>query len=155
MVITEKKKTFWFYFRIVIVVLGYINGVTVITKSASETVDIPGYIWLVSTIFMLFIWPLMLLLVVGVQAINPRSAKIWRKPSWNLSPFLFSEPLQFLHMGGFFFLAGGLGYATATPFVGIGLAPVALAITFSGLGILLGIRICMMVFSKKMATDKE
>jgi len=50
-----------------------------------------------------------MLFVVGIQAVNPRSASVWRYPSWSINPFLLKEPLQFFHFGGYYFLALGVG----------------------------------------------
>ena len=50
-----------------------------------------------------------LLFVIGMQAVNPWSAKVWNKPSWAANPFSFSQPCQFFHLAAWFFMASGVG----------------------------------------------
>lgn len=45
-----------------------------------------------------------MLLVVGLQAINPQSAGVWTKPNWYVNPFSLKQPLQFFHLMGFYFI---------------------------------------------------
>jgi hypothetical protein len=45
--------------------------------------------------------------VVGLQAINSRSAAVWTKPDWRVNPFSLKQPLQFFHMTGFTALSPG------------------------------------------------
>lgn len=94
-----------------------------------------------------------LLFVFGIQAINPQSAKVWRRPSWALNPFNFQEPLQFFHLGAYVGLADGIvtfarvAYSS-TPFYAEALVPLVI-----GLGILVGLQITMVVFRSKMTRD--
>jgi hypothetical protein len=50
-----------------------------------------------------------MIFVVGLQAINPRSAAVWTRPNWSVNPFSLKQPLQFFHMTGFYFIVVGLG----------------------------------------------
>jgi hypothetical protein len=91
-----------------------------------------------------------MLFIVGIQAFNPRSAPVWHYPHWTKNPFTTREPLQFFHLGGFFFLAAGIGalmrslLTSAAPEI----EPVIFA--FWGLGILAGVWCCTRVFRRKM-----
>ncbi len=40
-----------------------------------------------------------MLLVIGIQAVNPWSAKVWLRPSWLADPFSLRQPCQFFHLG--------------------------------------------------------
>jgi hypothetical protein len=90
-------------------------------------------------------------LVVGLQAVNPRSAAVWIKPDWHGNPFSLKQPLQFFHMTGFYFIVVGLAAIALTqikrlaglePFL-----PVAL-----GAGILAGIKFCAALYRRKFGT---
>ena len=94
--------------------------------------------------------PLGLLFVFGLQVINPRSAKLWLRPSWQLNPFNFRQPLQFFHLAAYACLAQALVVFArlATSHVSFyveALMPVAMAI-----GILLGLQLATLVFRAKI-----
>jgi hypothetical protein len=95
----------------------------------------------------------MILFVVGLQAVNPWSASVWRRPSWCLNPFQAKEPLQFFHLGAFHFMAGGVVGLAAALFRGPAGVPLAVSLIAIGCGIWLGVRLCMVVFRRKMQTD--
>jgi hypothetical protein len=84
--------------------------------------------------------------VVGLQAINPRSAAVWTKPDWHVNSFSLRQPLQFFHLIGFFFIVTGLAAAVVTLLKHLAglepLLPIAL-----GAGTLLGVRCCMVLYS--------
>ena len=92
-----------------------------------------------------------LLFVVGIQRINPISAPIWRYPSWSINPFLLREPLQFFHLGGFYFLASGVGELLRQIFLKNPLTLDYLFLPAIGLGLLSGVYLCTVVFRSKMA----
>jgi hypothetical protein len=93
-----------------------------------------------------------MLLVVGIQAFNPRSDATWAYPKWTANPFRLGQPLQFFHLGGYFFLFAGIGallrwlFVRETPL----LEPIALSAW--GAGILAGVWCCTRVFRRKMGT---
>ena len=91
-----------------------------------------------------------MVLVVGMQAINPLSTAIWTKPDWHVNPFSLKQPLQFFHLIGFFCIATGVAatmlmllrhLSGLEPFI-----PVAL-----GTGMLMGVRCCMVFYRKKFS----
>src|ERR1700742_3096605 len=45
-----------------------------------------------------------MVLVIGLQAINPRSATMWTNPDWHVNPFSWKQPLQFFHMSGYYLI---------------------------------------------------
>lgn len=96
-----------------------------------------------------------LLFVVGMQRINPLSAKLWRYPKWSINPFQMREPLQFFHFGGYFMLASGAGTVLHEIFFGPAFQTSdCLPIVF-GLGILCGVRACIVVYQNKMVANPD
>lgn len=88
--------------------------------------------------------------VLGLQAINPRSAKLWLRPSWQLNPFNFRQPLQFFHLGAYVCLAQALVVlarlaVSQVSFYVEALVPLAMAI-----GVLLGLQFVTLVFRAKI-----
>ena len=95
--------------------------------------------------------PIGLLLVLGLQTVNPRSAKVWHRPSWRLNPFNFHEPLQFFHLGAYVCLAQGLALlarlaVSSVPFYVESLVPLAMSV-----GVLVGLQLAMLLYRSKMA----
>ena len=85
-----------------------------------------------------------------MQVANPRSDAVWIRPSWNANPFDFGQPLQFFHVGAYHFLVAG---ATALfMYFSVGSSALAWAaqLALLGAGTWLGIRLCILVFRKKM-----
>lgn len=94
--------------------------------------------------------PVGLLLVLGLQVINPRSAKLWLRPSWQLNPFNFRQPLQFFHLAAYVCLGQALAVlarlaVSHVSFYVEALVPVAMAI-----GIFLGLQLVKLVFRAKI-----
>jgi hypothetical protein len=91
-----------------------------------------------------------MLFVIGIQAFNPRSDAVWAYPKWTLNPFKLRQPLQFFHLGGYFFLLAGVG--ALSRWLLVRETPLAEPIAFSawGAGILAGVWCCTRVFHKKM-----
>ena len=93
--------------------------------------------------------PIAIVIVLGMQRVNPYSAKIWHRLSWTTNSFNFREPIQFFYFGAFVSLAQGVVIlcriaAAQTPFYVEALVPSAM-----GLGILLGVRMTVLVFGSK------
>jgi hypothetical protein len=102
--------------------------------------------------------PIGLLAVLGFQVANPRSAVVWRRPSWSINPFNFREPLQFFHLAAYVCLIQGLVGLTrltlsSTPFYVEVLVPLAM-----GAGAFIGLHGAMLLFRSKLAegdTDRR
>jgi hypothetical protein len=90
------------------------------------------------------------LFLIGIQRGNPHCALIWRYPSWSINPFLFREPLQFFHLGGFFFLSSGAGILLHFLFLGWAFWFSALVMPVFGAGILCGVYACTRLYRGKM-----
>jgi hypothetical protein len=89
----------WRTFNGVLVLAGFTNGVLGVDPDArmatSGEVAVEAVILFVPQ---LVVWPLMMLVGLGIQAINPWSARRWEYPTWDQNPFDFSQPLRFSHM---------------------------------------------------------
>jgi len=136
----------WLWVRVAIVAIGGISG---FSFASPEAVAQSNLNWGACVLIFLVV-PFGLLFVIGIQAFNPMSATTWRRPSWYINPFLFSEPLQFFHFGAFYFIAGGLVGVATLPFRGFSAAPLAFSLISVGLGMWLGVQLCMITFRKKM-----
>ena len=141
----------WFCIRMTLVLAGGYSGLSITSPDvvASSNVD-----WEACLIIVLFA-PLALLLVVGIQAINPCSAKVCRKPSWTINPFLFKEPLQFFHLGAYHFMAGGIVGSLSLFYRGTEAAPLAMLMLSIGAGVWLGVQLCILIFRKKMGNSTQ
>ncbi len=93
--------------------------------------------------------PLGLLFVIGIQAVNPLSAKVWRKPDWNLNPFNLRDPVQFFYFGAFLMLAQGIVTLCRFPFSNASFYPESLIPLVMGVGMLLSVQIIMFAFRSK------
>jgi hypothetical protein len=88
-------------------------------------------------------------LLIGLQRINPSTAKVWTRPSWTVNPLTFRDPIQFFYFGAFVSITGGTVEliriaSTSIPFYVEALVPVAM-----GGGVLIGIKITLVLFASK------
>lgn len=98
-------------------------------------------------IFMFF--PVGLFFVIGIQALNPKSQKVWHKPAWNLNPFNFKDPVHFFHLGAYIMFAQGIVTLlrialTKTPLYIEAYVPLVM-----GGAILLWLKLVMLIFRSK------
>jgi hypothetical protein len=108
----------------------------------------PPLDWYVPLVIFFF-GPLAMVIVLGVQRINPRSARTWHRPSWTANPFSFRDPVQFFHFAAFLSIAQGVVVLarvllTSTPFYVEALVPLAM-----GLGVWVGVRLAIALYSSK------
>ena len=136
----------WVWVRVALVAAGGLSG---LTFTSAETAASSNLGWSACPVLLLAC-PIMILFVVGLQAANPLSAPVWRRPSWSLNPFQPREPLQFFHLGAFHFMAGGVVGLVAAIFRGPAVVPLAVSLISVGCGVWLGVRLCMVVFRRKM-----
>ena len=94
--------------------------------------------------------PLGLLLVFTVQAKNPHSANVWRRPSWKLNPFNFRNPLQFFHLGAYVGITQGVFTLVRVAYSSTPFYAEALLALVMGLGVMAGVYIAMVVFRSKV-----
>ena len=94
----------WNYVRLCLIGFGLIQGFFYVD---SQRVD--GFTLGFTQLFIIFLFiPFSLIIVLGLQLLKKHSAEIWKKPSWFLNPFNFTQPLQFSHFASFFSISFGL-----------------------------------------------
>ncbi len=135
----------WLIVRLAIVALSLLDGV-VSDHLVQPFEGAPAFLLLIVFGFGV----VGMLIVVGIQRINPSSSSIWRYPSWSINPFLLREPLQFFHLGGFFFIALGTGSVLRSLYSEQSLNIALLFLPVLGVGILVGVYTCTLVFHSKM-----
>ena len=102
----------WFKLRITIITLSAIatGGFVLFAPPLPFFSDAPPYIvWsdICAVIFMLVITPFMIAAVISFQSINPLSDQVWTRPSHNINPFRFGNPLPFFHFASYGIMAQG------------------------------------------------
>lgn len=95
-----------------------------------------------------------MVLVLSIQRVNPRSAKIWHRPSWTANPFNFKDPLQFFHLAAFVCLSEAVVTLARWAFSSVPFYTEIFVPAAMGLGILLGIGLTTAVFKAKFADGK-
>jgi hypothetical protein len=141
----------WFWYRIVLTVSGGLQGVWF---TSPESVESSNVGWMDCLLVFAFA-ALGLQAVIGVQAINPRSAKTWRKPSWEINPFLLQEPLQFFHFAAYSCLAAGIVACFTLLYGDPAAASLAVMLLSAGAGLRLGVQLSLYVFRNKTAQRTE
>ena len=136
----------WAYLRLAIVAASFVGGAFGASRLSDQ--GVPTF----QSLLFIFAGGIFgMLFVIGIQRMNPRSAAAWRYPSWLVNPFTMREPLQFFHLGGYFFLASGVGSLLRWYFVRTTPLFEPLLFTAWGCGVLIGVRLCTIVFRGKMA----
>lgn len=117
-------------------------------QDQSESEQIPAVFLLI----VLVVGVIGLPFIMGIQRVNPWSAKVWRYPTWSANPFQLREPLQFFHFGGYFMLATGIGPLLNQLAMGLPLhsSSSSMPVVF-GAGLLIGVQICTRLYKSKMA----
>lgn len=138
----------WLFVRIALVLLSGVASLFVPVGPQA----VPPMGWS-AVLVILFACPAMLVVVLAVQSINPRSDTKWRRPSWFLNPFNFREPLQFFHFAAYVLLAQGLATlvkvaVSPIPFYAEALVPLAMGVGIGG-----GIQLALLVFRSKVRDD--
>jgi hypothetical protein len=104
----------------------------------------PPLDWLTLLGICVFI-PVALFLVIGFQRLNPRSAKVWHRPSWSTNPFNFRDPIQFFYLGAFLFIAQGMVTLLRVFAAPVPLYPEAFVPLAMGIGSWLGVKIVVLL----------
>ncbi len=107
-----------------------------------------------STLGVIFVFSfLALLFVVGMQVVNPLSAKVWHKPYWNRNPFSLKDPIQFFHLAAYIMFAQGAVVLSRLLFSSITFYLESLVPLVIGGGVLIGIKLAMHLFKVKYAEN--
>ncbi|MET2972229.1 hypothetical protein [Vibrio harveyi] len=91
---------------------------------------------------------LALLSVIGFQAVNPVSKKVWLEPSWDINPFTLSQPLVVFHFLACIVTVQALVNLVVSIIKG-DLYEFSLIGCVAGLSILAGVRLVRIVFRRK------
>jgi hypothetical protein len=89
------------------------------------------------------------LFIIGVQSINPMSAKQWKLPSHSSNPFNLYQPLYFIHFAGYSVVALSIGLLIGSPLHGLNTLLEGLIFLILGANIILALRLCHKVFINK------
>jgi hypothetical protein len=142
----SQRPAVWIWVRIVIITIGSassaILGVGSLVAHGGWPLELFG--------FALSGGLVGVVLTVGMQAINPRSASVWTRPDWHANPFSVLQPVQFFHLMALYCVA------TAGAMLALALlkrAPVLPALLFGclGAGMFLGIKCCVVLYTRKFA----
>ncbi|MGF1863747.1 hypothetical protein L4D15_00535 [Enterovibrio norvegicus] len=137
----------WLYVRLIFIAAGVVSQ---FFASPNEAQEAPSVMW--QFVAIAFIFGIVgLQLIIGAQAFNPMSAKVWLRPAWKYNPFSLNQPLQFFHFCGWFMLAGSLPYLPAAlegdeESVFLATMPAAF-----GLGLLVSVRLSVLIYRRKFA----
>ena len=139
----------WMWFRLAAIVVVIISSCFAPLGSHAN----PSPAWYVPIMTFIFC-PIAIIVVFGVQRVNPRSAKVWHPPSWTMNPFNFRDPIQFFHFGAIITIAQGVVVLarvslTSRPFYVEALVPLAM-----GLGVWIGVRLVETVYRSKFAVPQ-
>jgi hypothetical protein len=103
-----------------------------------------------SALGVIFVFTILaLLFVVGMQVVNPLSAKVWHKPDWNRNPFNLKDPIQFFHLAAYIMFAQGAVVLSRLLFSNIPFYLESLVPLVIGAGVLIGIKLAMHLFKVK------
>lgn len=94
--------------------------------------------------------PLMVLFVVGIQAVNPASDPKWALPTHQSNPFRLSNPLLGFHFAAFVFLACGIALIFSSLWNGWFAIAEGVFTIVGAIMMLIGIRLCVRVFKHKI-----
>jgi len=135
----------WTYIRIICVATGILNGLATNMQSDVSPWLLAG----VATIVM----PLLMIIVVAMN--SRRFDPVWLAPSWHTNPFALKQPFQFFHMVAFMAFTTSITILIRSFWVSISLLPQAILNLAFGLGLLVGIYICMIIYDARMESKDQ
>src|SRR5690242_20222232 len=130
----------WAYVKVGLIIVTFVTALFAQNQDFDPGIPLPQ---LAAAVFVLGV--LGMLMVIGIQAINPRSAALWSYPHWTANPFSMKQPLQFFYFGGYFTLAGGFGMLLQAMSARAGVPIQAVTLTFFGAGLLAGVWCCTQI----------
>jgi hypothetical protein len=141
----------WFWVRVSIVVGGALSGPSITSPRYVESSNVA---WVDLPVMFLFTIA-GLLILLGIQVLNPRSARVWRRPSWEVNPFLLTEPLQFWHCAAYHLLAMGVIACITLVYRGAEGAPLAVSLLALGAGTRIAVTLSTFLFRRKMGKSGD
>jgi hypothetical protein len=141
-----KQASVWLSVKIAILVLTFLSSV-IKPLGGADALSPAEALTLAAVVTP--VWILMLLLVVDIQAINPRSDAEWHYPRLTDSLLNFGQPLSFFHF--FAFYSGSMAAGSLLAHLATGVENLWWVGAGAGtaLGLLLGVRLCLLVFRWK------
>lgn len=134
----------WLYVRLILLAAGVLPQFFASSSGAQEA---PPVMW--QFVLVAFLFGIIgLQFLIGLQAFNPMSAKVWLRPAWKHNPFNLKQPLQFFHFCGWFMLASSFPTAIEGSKESMLLAATPAAF---GLGILIGVRLSVLIYRRKFS----
>jgi hypothetical protein len=104
----------------------------------------PPLDWLTLLGIFIFI-PIALVLVIGLQRLNPRSAKTWKHPSWSTNPFTLRDPIQFFYLAALLSITQGIVAVLRIFVVAVPLYPEAFVPLIMGIGTWFGVKMVVLL----------
>lgn len=136
----------WLYVRLLFITAYVIPQFFTVSHFSIET---PPLEW--QSVLIIFIFGIVgLQVIIGFQAFNPMSAKVWLRPAWKHNPFNVKQPLQFFHFGGWLILADSLPGFLSVRESNVDNMFLAIQTSF-GLGMLIGVRLSVLIYRKKFS----
>ena len=133
-----KRKNSWLLLRLFLCGFGFVSAAAVAEPR-------PAFGWLDFAVLVAVV-PLVLLAIIGVQALNPWSRPSWSKPNWSDNFLALGDPLRFFHFASFFFLASAAGSLASSLLSHSEQFGSAKALLAAGVGGWIGVRACTHVY---------
>ena len=136
----------WLVVRVLLLVLGMLSVSSFVPGPQS-----PFHGGSITLLLVFFVFGVIsMVFILGLQAINPRSAMVWAKPDWHANPFSLKQPLQFFHMSAYYLITAGVGASVLTYIKHLtGLEPLLPIVL--GVGVLVGLRFCTLLYRRKFS----
>ena len=136
----------WVWLRVAAILLVAIGACFTPLESRFK----PPLDWLTLLGIFVFI-PIALVLVIGFQRLNPRSAKVWQHPSWSTNPFNLRDPIQFFYLAALLSIAQGVVAILRVFIASVPLYPEAFVPLTMGIGTWLGVKIVVLLNPAKFS----
>lgn len=138
-----RTNNLWLLVRLTIIAFGAIGGLWLgiqIDPSYQSSLDLvmSSFIFLILSALGIF-----LMFAYGF-GVDPNKGREWPRPSWGVNPF--KEPLQFFHLGAFYFIASGLAFFLTQVLKENNNLQFPLELISCGMGLWLGIQLYLKVF---------
>lgn len=140
----------WLPIRLGLMALAFLGGMFM---PAPATTGDTGALYagvVVSVLFLLVFVPLVVLLVIGIQAMLGVGHDKWHRPKHCTNPFQIGNPLPFTHFLGCLVGALGLGGLVAGLWRGAMIALLGGHVVLIGVLMLIGVHLAMRLFYHKM-----
>ena len=134
----------WKKIRVAIIFLVFVQGL-LIDGIAPPPSDVPLFILPVIFIFGVIGMPF----VIGIQYINPASPENWEKPDWSSNFLSIKNPINGFHFFSLVIFSAGVGVILRHLFYNNSLAPNSFFMLCLSLGLITGLKLCLLLFSKK------